>query len=149
MDGVKPEAELPNSRFPLQITTRSSFSLTLQASMRLCGHRLLSKLMKLIRELAGLGCLVLVVLVEITRRVNRPWVLGRNICDVLTPAFPLLLFLGSLVKEIVLLVAVVASEQIVLLLSMGALYQLRQLCVRVMIPGLLDRGRPLSTPKSC
>jgi hypothetical protein len=82
-------------------------------------------------ENAGLICFVVIILIEVMSRIDGPRILRGRSDDILTPAFPFLLFLIGLLLERSLMMFEVHGESAILLRCMGFLPELRQLCLAI------------------
>jgi hypothetical protein len=77
-------------------------------------------------ENAGLMCFIVIILIEVTSRIDGPRILRGRSDDILAPAFPFLLFLIGLLLEGSLALVEVHGESAILLRCVGFLPELRQ-----------------------
>jgi hypothetical protein len=82
-------------------------------------------------ENASLMCFIVVILIEVASRIDGPGILRGRSADILTPAFPFLLFLIGLLMEGALTLVEVHGESVILLRCMDFLPELRKLCLAI------------------
>jgi hypothetical protein len=82
-------------------------------------------------EKVGLICFIVIIIIEVTSRIDWPWILRGWSDDILTPAFPFRLFLIRLLLKGSLTMLEVHGESAILLRCMGFLPELRQLCLAI------------------